>query len=286
VSVATETVQIALPDGSTREFPKGTTVLEAIRAIHPRLAKEAIVARLDGGLVELGRALEKDARLQVLTRQDPEALEVYRHSGAHLLAAAVLDLFPGTQLGIGPPTESGFFYDFYREEPFTPGDLETIEKRMRELVDRNLTYERLLIPKEEGLKRFAEMGERMKCELIEEKAEAVFSCYTLGPQFIDFCRGPHLPSTSYIKAFKLLSVAGAYWKGDEHNQPMQRIYGTSFFTPKELEAYLHQLEEAHSVGSAPQAPSTYARDTRQSLLQPPHRREEATGFVPKNRKGV
>ena len=244
MSVATETVQIALPDGSTREFPKGTTVLEAIRAIHPRLAKEAIVARLDGGLVELGRALEKDARLQVLTRQDPEALEVYRHSGAHLLAAAVLELFPGTQLGIGPPTESGFFYDFYREEPFTPGDLETIEKRMRELVDRNLSYERLLIPKEEGLKRFAEMGERMKCELIEEKAEAVFSCYTLGPQFIDFCRGPHLPSTSYIKAFKLLSVAGAYWKGDEHNQPMQRIYGASFFSQKDLDDYLHQLEEA------------------------------------------
>ncbi|MBI4463118.1 MAG: threonine--tRNA ligase, partial [Acidobacteria bacterium] len=244
MAVATDTIKISFPDGSTQEFPKGTTVLEVVRAVNPRLAKEAIVARVNGGLVELKRPLEKDTPLEILTAKNPEALQVYRHSSAHLLAAAVLELFPGTQLGIGPPTETGFFYDFYREEPFTPEDLEKIEKKMQELVNQDLPYDRLLFPKEEGLNRFAAMGERMKCELIDEKAENVFSCYTLGPNFIDFCRGPHIPSTGYVRAFKLLSVAGAYWKGDEHNQPMQRIYGTSFFTPKELEAYLHQLEEA------------------------------------------
>ncbi|MBI4444253.1 MAG: TGS domain-containing protein, partial [Acidobacteria bacterium] len=244
MAVATETVKVTLPDGTTRDFPKGTTVLEVLRSVHPRLAKEAFVARTNGTLVELGRRLDQDTSLEALTSKDPESLEVYRHSSAHLLAAAVLELFPGTQLGIGPSTDTGFFYDFYRSEPFTPDDLEKIEQKMRELVNRDLPYERVLYPKQEGIQLFEKMGEKMKCELIEEKAEPLFSCYTLGPHFLDFCRGPHIPSTRYVKAFKLLSVAGAYWKGDERNQPMQRVYGTSFFTQKELDDYLHQIEEA------------------------------------------
>ncbi len=239
-----ETVKVTFPDGSSKEYPKGTTILDVARSLGPRLAEAALVARTNGTLVELKRPLEKDTELRILTARDPEALQVYRHSTAHLLAAAVMELFPETKLGIGPPTETGFFYDFQRPTPFTEQDLEKIETKMRELAQRDLPYDRVLIPKEEGLKKFAEMGEEMKCELIREKAEDVFSCYTLGENFIDFCRGPHVPSSGKIKAFKLLSIAGAYWKGDERNHQMQRIYGTSFFTAKELEEYLKQLEEA------------------------------------------
>jgi len=237
-------IKITFPDGSAKEYSKGTPVIEVARSLGPRLASAAVVARVNGDLVELKRPLEKDTQLRILTEKDPESLEVYRHSTAHLLAAAVLELFPDTKLGIGPPTETGFFYDFQRPEPFTEADLERIEKKMQELVEKDLPYDRLLFPKEEGLRKFAAMGEQMKCELIREKAEDIFSCYTLGPNFIDFCRGPHIPSTGKIKAFKLLSIAGAYWKGDERNQQMQRIYGTSFFTRKELEEFLHRLEEA------------------------------------------
>ena len=237
-------ITITLPDGSRQSVQAGTTPLDLARSISRRLADDALVARVNGQLVDRCQPIESDATLEILTLGNPEALEVYRHSTAHLLAAAVLDLFPGTRLGIGPATETGFFYDFYRDEPFTPEDLEKIEARMWELQRADLPYERKLTPKEEGLKKYAEMGENLKCELIEEKAGEVFSEYTLGPKFIDFCRGPHVPSTSKIKAFKLLSIAGAYWKGDERNRQGQRIYGTAFFTRKELEDYLRQLEEA------------------------------------------
>ncbi len=239
-----ETVKVTLPDGSTREVPKGTPVMEVVRSIGPRLAQAAVVARLNGDVVELSRPIERDTRLQVITEKDPEALEVYRHSTAHLLAAAVLELFPETKLGIGPPTEEGFFYDFERPTRFTKEDLPKIEQKMQELAAKDLPYERVLIPKAEGLKKFAAMGEHMKCELIEEKADDPMSCYVTGPHFIDFCRGPHISSTGRIKAFKLLDIAGAYWKGDERNQQMQRIYGTSFFTSKELDEFLKRREEA------------------------------------------
>ncbi|MCW5980164.1 MAG: threonine--tRNA ligase [Bryobacteraceae bacterium] len=238
------TITVTLPDGSRQEAPAGVTPLEIARSLGRRLADDAVVARVNGQLYDLTRPLDSDARLEILTPRNPEALDVYRHSTAHLMAAAVLELFPNTRLGIGPPTETGFFYDFQRNEPFTPEDLETIERKMWELQKMDLPYGRVMTPKEEGLKKYSALGEHMKCELIEEKADDVFSEYTLGPRFIDFCRGPHVPSTSRIKAFKLLSVAGAYWKGDENNHQMQRIYGTSFFTPKELEAYLKQLDEA------------------------------------------
>jgi threonyl-tRNA synthetase len=204
------------------------------------------VARVNGDLWDLARPLEGDAKLEILTSKSegPEALDVYRHSTAHLLAAAVLELFPGTKLGIGPTIKDGFYYDFDRPEPFTPDDLEKIEAKMREIRDRDLPYERRLVPKAEGLAKYAALGEPMKCELIETRAGDIFSEYTLGPHFIDFCRGPHVPTTKRLKAFKLLSIAGAYWLGDEKRGQLQRIYGTAFFTQKELEDHLARLEEA------------------------------------------
>ena len=237
-----QNIEITLPDGSKKSVAEGTSPLEIAQSISPRLADAAIVAKVNGELFDLTRPLEKDASLQLLTNKDPETLEVYRHSTAHLLAAAVLELYPETKLGIGPPIENGFYYDFDRPTPFTPDDLEKIEKKMCEIQARNLPYERVYTRKEEGLKKYSEAW--MKCELIEERAGEIFTEYTLGPQFIDFCRGPHLPNTSKIKAFKLLSIAGAYWKGDEHNKQLQRIYGTAFFSQKDLDDYLKQLEEA------------------------------------------
>ncbi len=239
-----EEISVTLPDGSSLRVPKGTRPIDIARSLSRRLAEEAVVARIDGELVDLTRPLESDVTLRILTPKDPEALEVYRHSAAHLLAAAVVELYPGTRLGIGPATETGFYYDFEREEPFTAEDLEKIEAKMRELQKLDLPYERRVVSKQEGLARYAAMGEHMKVELIQERAGEQFTEYTLGPHFVDFCRGPHVPSTGRIKAFKLLSVAGAYWKGDERNRQLQRIYGTAFFTQKELDDYLKQLEEA------------------------------------------
>ncbi|HXA68501.1 MAG TPA: threonine--tRNA ligase [Bryobacteraceae bacterium] len=237
-----ESFTITLPDGSQKSVPSGTGPMDIAKSIGPRLADDAVVARVNGQLYDLTRPFESDAQLEILTSKNPEALQVYRHSTAHLLAAAVLELFPETKLGIGPPTDTGFYYDFERETPFTPEDLEKIEARMLELQQKNLPYERKLTRKSDGLQKYAD--DWMKVELIKEKADEVFSEYTLGPHFIDFCRGPHVPGTSRIKAFKLLSVAGAYWKGDEHNPKLQRIYGTAFFNKKDLDAYLARLEEA------------------------------------------
>jgi len=235
-------INVRLPDGRTQSVEPGTRPIDVARSISPRLADAAIVARINGQLYDLTRPLEQDADLQILTTKDPESLEVYRHSTAHLLAAAVLELFPETKLGIGPPIENGFYYDFDRPEAFSQEDLEKIEKKMWEIQARDLPYERVMTPKEEGLRKYSDAW--MKCELITERAGDIFSEYTLGPRFIDFCRGPHLPSTSKIKAFKLLSIAGAYWKGNEHNKQLQRIYGTAFFTKKELDQHLAKLEEA------------------------------------------
>jgi threonyl-tRNA synthetase len=237
-----ETLNVTLPDGSSQAFPAGTRPLDVARSISPRLADDAIVAKVNDELYDLTRPFETDAKLQILTTKNPEALTVYRHSTAHLLAAAVLELFPETKLGIGPPTDAGFYYDFQRDTPFTMDDLEKIEQRMRELQSRNLPYERKLTRKDDGLRKYAD--DWMKRELIAEKAADIFSEYTLGPDFIDFCRGPHVPSTGKLKAFKLLSIAGAYWKGSEKNPQLQRIYGTAFFTKKDLDDYLNRLEEA------------------------------------------
>jgi len=249
-------IKVQLPDGSVQQVPKGTTPLEIARSISPRLAEAALVARTapldptgpgngDGDLTDLTKPLERDTRLRLLTDRDPEALQVYRHSSAHLMAAAVLELFPETKLGHGPATESGFFYDFYRPTPFTPEDLEKIEKKMQEIVQRNEPYAREFLPREEGLTRFKAEGDFMKCHFIEEftQPDEKISLYKTG-KFVDFCRGPHIPSTGKIKAFKLLNIAGAYWLGKEENPQLQRIYGTSFFSKKDLDEYMHKQEEA------------------------------------------
>ncbi len=237
-------ITITLPDGSQQSVPVGSKPMDIARSISPRLADDAVVARINGDLFDLNRALETDAHLQILTSKNPEALEVYRHSTAHLLAAAVLELHPETKLGVGPPTDAGFYYDFQRATPFTPEDLAAIEAKMWEIQARDYSYDRVMTHKPEGLVKYGAEGAWMKCELITEKADEWFSEYTLGPQFIDFCRGPHVPSTKRIKAFKLLAVSGAYWKGDQEKQQLQRIYGTAFFSKKDLDDYLNRLEEA------------------------------------------
>ncbi|MFI5087860.1 MAG: threonine--tRNA ligase [Terriglobales bacterium] len=245
VEVKADIIHIKLPDGSVKEVPKGTTALDIARSISPRLADAALAAKTNGNLIDLTRPLEADTELRILTDRDPEALQVYRHSSAHLMAAAVLELFPETKLGHGPATETGFFYDFYRPTPFTPEDMEKIEKKMQEIVQRNEPYAREWLPRGEGLEQFQREGDFMKCHFIEQftQPDEKISLYKTG-KFVDFCRGPHIPSTGKIKAFKLLSIAGAYWLGDEKNQQLQRIYGTSFFSKKELDEFIKQQEEA------------------------------------------
>ena len=247
-----DTIHVKLPDGSVKDVPKGTSALDIAKSISPRLAEAALVAQIkpssngtEPKLVDLTRPIHEDVELRLLTERDPEALDVYRHSSAHLLAAAVLELFPETKLGHGPATENGFFYDFLREKPFTPEDLEAIERKMQELAKADLPYARELIPHAEGLARFKSEGDFMKCHFIEQftSPDEPISIYKTG-KFLDFCRGPHIPSTGKIKAFKLLNVAGAFWLGDEKNPQLQRIYGTSFYSKKELDDYLHKLEEA------------------------------------------
>ena len=239
-----ETIQITLPDGAVREVPRGTTAAQIAHQISPRLAKEALVARADDQLIDLSRPLEQNTKVAILTPKDADAVQVFRHSASHLLAAAVLELYPEVKLGIGPPTETGFFYEFVRPEPFTPEDLEKIEAKMHELAAKDIPNERKLMPKAEALELYRNNKQQFKCELVEEKAtDPMVSFYTTG-KFVDFCRGPHIPSTGRIKAFKLMNVAGAYWKGKEGNPQMQRIYGACFVEPKQLEEYLQKLEEA------------------------------------------
>ncbi len=237
-------IWVRLPGREAVEVPSGLTAGQAIAHADGELAKRALVARVNGRLVDLAHRPEEGSLVEPVLIGTAEALEVYRHSTAHLLAAAVLELFPGTLLGIGPATDEGFFYDFLRPERFTPEDLERIEAKMRELIERDIPYERIEIPKEEALRFFAQMGDHLKCELITDKGGDIVSCYKLGDHMIDFCTGPHIPSTGYIKAFKLLSLAGAYWRGDERGPQMQRIYGTSFFTEEELQQFLRRREEA------------------------------------------
>ena len=247
-----ELIHVKLPDSSVKDVPRGTTALDIAKGISPRLADAALAAQIkpatngaEAKLIDLTKPLEEDVELRLLTERDPEALEVFRHSSAHLMAAAVLELFPETKLGHGPATENGFFYDFYREKPFTPDDLEAIEKKMQELAKADLPYAREFLDHDEGLARFKAEGDFMKCHFIEQftQPDEKISIYKTG-KFTDFCRGPHIPSTGRIKAFRLLNIAGAYWLGDEKNPQLQRIYGTSFYSKKELDDYLNKLEEA------------------------------------------
>ncbi len=237
-------VTVTLPDGSTRGVPAGTPVLDVADGISPRLAKVALAATVDGQMVDLSYPLERDAAVQIVTPDSPDALRLHRHSTAHLLAAAVTALFPEAQCGIGPAIEDGFFYDFVVDRPFVPEDLEAIEKKMDEIAKRKLRYERKMMTKEEAKAFFDDRGEPLKVQLIDEKGGPVVSCYTIEDAFIDFCTGPHVPSTEKLKAFKVLHSSNAYWKGDARNQPMQRIYGTAFFKDSELKKHLNKLAEA------------------------------------------
>jgi threonyl-tRNA synthetase len=241
-------ITVTLPDGSTRTVPSGTVVRDVAQGISPNLARAALAGIVDGKLVDLTFPIQKDAAVRIVTDRSEEALPLYRHSAAHLLAAAVTNLFPGAQCGIGPATDDGFFYDFIVDRPFVPEDLERIEKKMKELADQDLVYERQMWPRDKAKEFFARRGEPLKVQLIEEKAagQTEVSCYTIKDPdtFIDFCVGPHVPSTGRLKAFKLLNTSNAYWKGDARNAPMQRIYGTAFFSDKDLKAYLTQIEEA------------------------------------------
>jgi len=272
--MSTLTIFVHLPDGAVREVPAGTTPLEIANAISPRLAAASVVARItpvgvkasqssatDGEsaeaamyaaensaaprLVDLSTPLTEDTRLELLKENDAEALKVVRHSAAHVMATAVLELFPETKLGHGPATDAGFFYDFYRPTNFTPEDLATIEAKMKEVVARDEKFDRIHEPREQALAEFERDGDFMKTHFVTKFTEpgAEVSFYRNG-SFVDFCRGPHVPSTGRVKAFKVLSLAGAYWLGDEKNPQLQRIYGTAFFSQKELDAHFARIEEA------------------------------------------
>jgi threonyl-tRNA synthetase len=241
-------ITVTLPDGSSRRVPAGSTPADVAAAISPRLAKAALAAAVDDRLVDLSYPIQADARVRIVTSDSPDGLQVYRHSTAHLLAAAVTNLFPGAQCGIGPATDEGFFYDFVVDRPFVPEDLEAIEKKMKDLAAQDLPYERQMWNRDEAIRFFGERGEPLKVQLIEEKTagQREVSCYTIKDRdtFVDFCVGPHVPASGRLKAFKLLNTSNAYWKGDAKNQPMQRIYGTAFFSEKDLQAHLQRIEEA------------------------------------------
>jgi threonyl-tRNA synthetase len=260
---------ITLPDGSQRRFDQPVTVHEVAAAIGPGLAKAALAGRVNGRLVDTSHRIDKDATLAIVTERDPEGLEIIRHSCAHLLAQAVKQLFPEAQVTIGPVIEDGFYYDFSFKRPFTPEDLAAIEKRMQELAGKDLVVTRKEMPREEAIPFFRNMGEEYKARIIEDiPAHETLSLYQQG-EFIDLCRGPHIPATGKLKAFKLMKVAGAYWRGDSRNEMLQRIYGTAWADKKSLEAYLHRLEEAEK------------RDHRRigKQLDLFHMQEEAPGMV-------
>ncbi len=240
-------VTITLPDGSLKQVPAGTTIADFVRTqIGTGLAKAALFARYDGADVDLTHPLDHDGKLAIFTPKTPEGLDLVRHDAAHIVASVVQRLFPGTQVTIGPTTDEGFYYDFYREKPFTPEDLEAIEKAANEEVRKDHAFVRKEVSKEEALALFRDLGEKFKLEIIEDifaKGAKTLSLYSHG-DWVDFCLGPHGPSTGRVGVIKLLSVAGAYWRGDHRNAQLQRIYGTAFFSQKELDAWVHQQEEA------------------------------------------
>jgi threonyl-tRNA synthetase len=261
---------ITLPDGSVRRFDAPVTGTEVAAAIGPGLARAALAMKVDGQLSDLSRVMDEDAAVVFVTRRDPDALGMIRHDAAHVLAEAVQGLYPGTQVTIGPSIENGFYYDFARNEPFTPEDFSAIEARMREIVARNAPFERQVWDREEAMRFFGARGEAYKAELIRDlPATETITLYKQG-DWIDLCRGPHMRGTGDVgTAFKLMKVAGAYWRGDHRNAMLSRIYGTAWRDQKELDAYLHQLEEAER--------RDHRRIGREMDLF--HIQEEATGSV-------
>ncbi|MEW6038559.1 MAG: threonine--tRNA ligase [Pseudomonadota bacterium] len=260
---------VTLPDGSRREFDHPVTLLQVAESIGPGLAKAALAGRVDGQLVDLSHRIEADAQVALVTARDADGVEVIRHSTAHLLAQAVKALYPQVQVTIGPVIQDGFYYDFSFERPFTPEDLEAIEAKMQELAAQALPVERKTMPREDAIVYFQDLGEDYKAEIIEAiPAGEVISLYSQG-EFTDLCRGPHVPDTGRLKAFKLMKIAGAYWRGDSRNEMLQRIYGTAWGDKKDLAAYLQRLEEAER------------RDHRKlgKALDLFHMQEEAPGMV-------
>ncbi len=238
-------IVVTLPDGAQRQFDGPVSGAAIAASIGPRLAKDALAFKLDGAILDLSRIVERDAAVEIVTRGHPDALELLRHDCAHVMAQAVQELYPGTQVTFGPATETGFYYDYARTEPFTPADLVTIEARMREIVDRDLPIEREVWDRHDAIRFFMDQGEKYKAQHIETLPEdEVITIYRQG-DWLDLCTGPHLPSTGKLgKAFKLMKVSGAYWRGDQRNEQLQRITGTCWASEKELKAYLHMLEEA------------------------------------------
>ena len=266
---------ITLPDGSTRSFDDAVTVADVAADIGPGLARAALAGKVDGQVVDTSFRIENDAELAIVTAKDDDGLEVIRHSTAHLLAQAVKQLFPDAQVTIGPVIEDGFFYDFAYSRAFTPEDLEKIEKKMSELVKADLIIERTVLARDEAIQHFKQQGEAYKAEIIESiPAGEDISLYGQG-DWADLCRGPHVPSTGHLKAFKLMKVAGAYWRGDSNNEMLQRIYGTAWADKKALKAYLHRVEEAEK------------RDHRRfgKTMDLFHFQEEAPGLVFWHHKG-
>jgi threonyl-tRNA synthetase len=262
-------VSITLPDKSVRQFDHPVSVAEVASSIGAGLAKAALAGKVDGKLVDTSHVISQDAAVAIVTDKDAEGLEVIRHSTAHLLAYAVKDLFPDAQVTIGPVIENGFYYDFSYKRPFTPEDLVAIEKKMGELAKQDIPVTRKVLPRDEAVKYFKDIGEAYKAEIIESiPADQDVSLYTEGA-FTDLCRGPHVPSTGKLKVFKLMKVAGAYWRGDSKNEMLTRIYGTAWTKKEDQEAYLHMLEEAEK------------RDHRKlgKLLDLFHMQEEAPGMV-------
>jgi len=297
--------QITLPDGSSRRFEQPVTVHEVAADIGAGLSKAALAGKVDGQLVDASFLIQQDAELAIITAKSDEALELIRHDAAHVMAQAVQELFPGTQVTIGPAVEDGFYYDFAREEPFSPDDLNKIEDRMREIVGRDLPIEREVWDRQQAKATFDEIGEKYKVEIIEDiipEGEEV-SVYRQGDWF-DVCRGPHLPSTGKLpKAFKLMKLAGAYWRGNSDNEMLQRIYGTAWRDKKELKAYLHRLEEAekrdhrklgrqldlfHFSDEAPGSVFWHPKGWKLflQLLDYMRKRQEAAGYVEVNTPDV
>ena len=265
-------IEITFPDGAKKPFDAGITALAIAQGISPGLAKKTVVARVNGQLWDLTRPITEDAKLELVTRDKPEALEVIRHDGAHVLAQAVQELFPGTQITFGPSTETGFYYDFARAESFSDADLEKIEQKMREIVKRDLPITREIWPHEKAIAHFESTGETFKAEWIREgiAADAEISIYRQGDHWLDMCVGPHMPSTGKLgTAFKLTKVSGAYWRGDASKAQLQRIYGICFASDDDLKAHLKQVEEAEK------------RDHRKLAKQLDlfHQQEEAPGMV-------